>query len=67
MIREAIRKRHLIDWIIMVVVAACSTYGVYQDRLVKTPVDPLVWHVLPVFFVAMFLVTWIIIAYIDGS
>ena len=66
MIRDAIRKRHLIDWFIMLVVAACSTYGVYQDRLVKTPVNPLVWHVLLVFFVAAFLGTWIVIAVFDS-
>ena len=65
MIRDAIRRRNGIDWLIMLVCAIFSTLALYEDR-VPGPLDPRLFLVLPVWFVTTFLLSWIIIAFIDG-
>ena len=66
MIRDAIRKRHLIDWIVIGGSATGITVGLYSDELFRGRPYHLLALALPVCWVAFFLVVWAVVAVFDS-
>jgi len=58
--REAWNQLSILDILVMVTVATWSTIGMYKNHPLVG--QPIYYHVIPVFWIAMFLLTWIVIA-----
>ena len=65
MIQDAIRRRNLLDWFVMVVCSTFATIGLYKDY--RLAGQPLFYHALPVAWIAMFLICWIVIELLTGG
>ena len=64
MIRDAIRKRHLIDWFVIAASATGITAGLCDELFRGKPHDLLIL-VFPICWVAFFLVSWTVVAVFD--
>jgi len=69
MIRDAIRKRHLIDWFVIAASATGITAGLCADELELLtrgkPHD--LFPGLPICWAAYFLISWIVVAAFDSD